>query len=441
MSASISGLSSGLDTASIISQLMQLEAAQQNQLKARVSTEQTASSAMQALNTKLAALTKSATDLSSATGWSPVTASSSYDKVTVTTSTGAAPAQLSLTVGSLAVGHRLTFASTAALNATVVSGGTTLSLDLLDGNGAHTIETGDGSLASVVAAVNGAALGVRASTIKLDDGTYRLMVDSVTTGAAGDFTLTNGDGTDLLGGATVRAGQDASITVGADTIHSATNTFTSLMPGISVTLGTGAVPGTAVDIATTTDAKAMSDKVKGFVDSLNSILGDIDAATKGSVNGAKAGPLAGDSNLRTVRDRLVSTLYSSAGGSLADLGVQLDRTGKFTFDADKFQTAYAADPTAVSQKFIGGTVPGFMARVATVGTQASDAATGSLTKALQGMDSTIKDLNQRISAWDTRLALRETTLKRQFTALETALNQMNSQSSWLAGQIAKLPSS
>jgi flagellar hook-associated protein 2 len=440
MSASIGGLASGLDTASIISQLMQLEAVQQNQLKSRVTQKQTAVSAMQSLNTKLAALAKSSTDLSAATGWSPVTASSSYDKVNVTTSTGALPTQLSLTVGSLAASHRLTFFSTAALGATVVSGGTTLSLDLLDGNGPISIETGDGSLASVVAAINTAAKGVRASTIKLDDGTYRLVVDSVTTGASGDFTLTNGDGTDLLGGATVRAGQDASITIGTDTIHSATNTFTNLLPGISVTLGTGAVAGTAVDIATTTDAKAMTDKVKSFVDSLNSILSDIDSATKGSVNGSKAGPLAGDSNLRTVRNALVSTLYSAGGGTLADYGVQLDRSGKFTFNAETFSTAYAADPQAVSQKFIDGTVPGFMARVGKVATNASDTATGSLTKALQGMDSTIKDLNQRITVWDQRLALRESTLKRQFTALETALSQMNSQSSWLAGQISSLSS-
>jgi flagellar hook-associated protein 2 len=440
VSASISGLSSGLDTATIISQLMQLEATQQTQLKTRVSQQQTAVSAMQGLNTKLAALAKSATDLSSASGWSPVTVSSSYDKVSVTAGTGAGPTQLSLTVGQLAVGHRLTFSSTAALTTTVVSGGTTISLDLLDGNGPHSVETGDGSLASVVAALNNSGLGVRASTIKLDDGTFRLMVDSTTTGAAGDFTLTSGDGTDLLGGATVRAGQDASITVGTDTIHSATNTFSNLLPGISVTLGTGAVAGTNVDLAATTDAKAMSDKVKSLVDAMNSILSDIDSSTKGSVDGSKAGPLAGDSTLRGVRNAITSTLYSAGGGTLADYGVEIDRTGKFTFAADKFQAAYAADPVGVSQKFVDGTVPGFMARVAKAATNASDSATGSVTKALQGMNTTIKDLNDRIDAWDVRLALKQTTLKRQFSALETALNQMQSQSSWLAGQIAGLPS-
>ena len=36
--------------------------------------------------------------------------------------------------------------------------------------------------------------------------------------------------------------------------------------------------------------------------------------------------------------------------------------------------------------------------------------------------------------------LRRTTLERQYTALETALSSMQSQSSWLSSQISSLPS-
>ena len=45
-----------------------------------------------------------------------------------------------------------------------------------------------------------------------------------------------------------------------------------------------------------------------------------------------------------------------------------------------------------------------------------------------------------IADWDDRFALRQSSLQRQFTALETALSQMNSQSSWLSGQLASLSS-
>ena len=66
--ASVSGLASGLDTATIIDQLMQLEAASQTRLKSRVTTEQSTLKVLQNLNTKFAALATQATDLTKAAG-------------------------------------------------------------------------------------------------------------------------------------------------------------------------------------------------------------------------------------------------------------------------------------------------------------------------------------------------------------------------------------
>jgi flagellar hook-associated protein 2 len=39
---------------------------------------------------------------------------------------------------------------------------------------------------------------------------------------------------------------------------------------------------------------------------------------------------------------------------------------------------------------------------------------------------------------DDRLALKEQTLRAQFTAMETALSQSQTQSSWLSGQLSAL---
>ena len=52
----------------------------------------------------------------------------------------------------------------------------------------------------------------------------------------------------------------------------------------------------------------------------------------------------------------------------------------------------------------------------------------------------LKDYQDRIDAWDLRLAKRKETLTRQFTAMETALSSLKNQSTWLAGQINSLPS-
>ena len=67
--ASISGLGSGLDTSSIIRQLMQLEALPQTKLKTKLSTEQSALQTIQDLNAKVAALTTAVADLGKAGTW------------------------------------------------------------------------------------------------------------------------------------------------------------------------------------------------------------------------------------------------------------------------------------------------------------------------------------------------------------------------------------
>ncbi|MGK3945797.1 flagellar cap protein FliD N-terminal domain-containing protein, partial [Streptomyces caeruleatus] len=69
MAASISGLASGLDTATIINQLMQVEAAPQNRLKTRISDEKLVLSSLQALNKTIAGLAIKAETLAKDTAW------------------------------------------------------------------------------------------------------------------------------------------------------------------------------------------------------------------------------------------------------------------------------------------------------------------------------------------------------------------------------------
>jgi flagellar hook-associated protein 2 len=63
---------------------------------------------------------------------------------------------------------------------------------------------------------------------------------------------------------------------------------------------------------------------------------------------------------------------------------------------------------------------------------------GSVARARQGLTSQIKIYQDRIDGFDVRLATRESTLRRQFTAMETALATLNSQGGWLQSQLAGL---
>jgi flagellar hook-associated protein 2 len=445
-SSSISGLASGLDTATIITQLMQLEAIPQARLQSRVTTEERQVTSLTTLNSKFASLATRAADLAKADGWSPLKATSTNDKVTVTTATGAGPGSFTLTVGNTALTHRLEFAGSTDLT-TPGTVPTSVRLDRIDaagqpGDPADVVDlTTDGTLQGLVTAINDPAndTGLRATAVKVGTDQYRLLVESTATGADSDFTLKNAaDGTDLLGGATVRAGLDATITLGSSiTATSATNTFADLVPGVSITLAADAT-GTS-EIAVTRDTTKISGDVKAFVDSINAALGDIASLTAYSSTTKAAGILAGEGSVRGLGSQLLNSIYPTDGTSLASLGIEVDRTGKLVFDEAAFKTAYAADPAGVAAQFTTGTADGFAARVQKVADAASNTTNGTLTMAITGRNDGIERLKDSIEQWDIRLELRRTALTRQFTALETALSRMNSQSNWLAGQLATLP--
>ena len=110
---SVSGLVSGLDTASIISQLMQIEAQSQNRIKSQLATAQSDLKSLQDLNSKFAALATSAGTLADPASWNPITVTSSSTLVTATAGSSAVAGPLTFSVGHTALAHQLSFTSTA----------------------------------------------------------------------------------------------------------------------------------------------------------------------------------------------------------------------------------------------------------------------------------------------------------------------------------------
>lgn len=609
----ISGLVSGLDTQTIISQLMQIEAQPQTLLKNRVASQQTQVSSLQTVNGKIASIAAKATDLAQLKNWTPNKASSDNDGVTVTASSSAAPATLTFTVDSTATRAQATFVGTANLDTVVTAADLTIHFDD-PAKSDLTVSVGDGKLQSIAGALN--ANGFRASLVKAGvdangKDTYRLSVAGSSTGVDSGFTITTDKG-GLLGGVQTTAstqgfavtaaaptdsvtttggsyqlststgtyalsvasgsslsaiaaninglnsgvtatvvsagssgfrlelatvdgssfhvdstttdpadtllggaihstgGTDASITVNGQSLTSASNTFTGLMPGVDVTVSAESTD--PVTITVSHDTQSLSDKVKSMVDAVNSALSDISSLTSYDSGTKTAGLLSGDSTLRTVRDQLLDSITTGIGGqSLASVGIQVDKTGKVTFDSAAFQKAYDADPTGTAAKFTGnlswsagdgavtlhgstwrtqpgtynlstsngsGTIDGSAATVAgniytgatntrvdglslnvtgnvsgtvtysqgiaakleALAQRASDATQGTVTAEIKGYNDGITSMNKSIADWDVRLVNKQDALQKQFSALEVALGKMQSQASWLSGQIASLPS-
>jgi flagellar hook-associated protein 2 len=445
---SVSGLVSGLDTSTIISQLMQLEAQPQTALKTTLTNTQTAVTSYQSLNTKFQALLTAAQKIGSSDTWGARSATSSDSSVAASATPGALGGSLTFTVNQLATAHSLlTASSTSSLTDTstfTLSGG---AFQLVAGDGTTTtITPADGSMTSVVNAVNAANAGVRAAAVQVAPGQYKLQLSSATTGDSSAFTVSGLAG---LGGTTVvQPGQNASIHVGSATsgfdVSSATNTFAGVQPGLTFTVSKADVTST-VSVANDEDSIATS--VSALVDAANAVLAEITkqtAAGTANADGTRTGqgPLSTDTSIKSLTSKVIEAVTGAIGGqSAAKFGIQSTRDGTLTFDKSVFATAYNADPVNARAVLAPVTGTGVAQRLATVAKNASDSQTGTITSTIASKNSTITDLTSRISDWDVRLATRQETLQNQFTAMEVALQKLQSQSSWLSGQINSLTAS
>jgi flagellar hook-associated protein 2 len=453
---SIGGLVSGLDTSSIINQLIQLEARPQTMLKTRMGAEQKAITSLQALNAKLASIATKAADLVKSNQWNPAKATSDNDKVAVTTTSGAAAGSLTFKVDQLASSAREIYvANKTASDPSAMTADLTYSVTYADGRTTEQFKTGTGSLQDIANQIN-STKGIRATLLRVGGTdaapTYDLHVTSATTGTSSGFTIAQvqaaGDPNppaQLLGVAAQETiGADAKITpTGMTQMTFQSNTIKGLMAGVDVTLLSGS-PGTSATVTVAADSQSLADKVKAMVDAVNNALDDVTSLTAYNSTTKTAAPLAGDPTLRSVRNQLIESVTGGIGGtSLAPLGVQTDRNGKLVFDEAKFKASYAADPRGTAAKFTEPTAPstvvGLAAALEKLSKSFSSSTDGALTSAIKGRTGLVDRMNDDIADWDVRLEQRRAGLQRQYGALEVALGKLQNQSSWLAGQISSLP--
>jgi flagellar hook-associated protein 2 len=454
----VDGLISGLQTSDLISKMLDIERMPQQLLQNQQTALQKAITAFQSLNTKFSTLATAAKTitgdiLAPTTSWKAVTATSSNStSVSVSAQPGAAATALTFTVNQLATAANSFSTGTTASTSDVVTNQS--SLKLTKDGVSTTLAVGGGTLAEIVTAVNGANAGVTAAAVQVSPGAYKLQLTSTTTGVAdgAGITLTRTNGNNAfnsssLSGMTVNAGKDAQVYVGPAgsgyTVTRPSNTISDLVPGATLTL-LKADPATPTTVSLAADPNAAADAVSKMVDAVNAIFGQIKLDSAYNTTTKVGGAFTSDPLTRSLQQQLASATTNAVGGNTLGspglAGVSITRDGTLTFDKTKFLAAYAKDPAAVEAVLGAGTAanPGVAGRLAAVAKAATDITTGTVTLAISNRNSRVSDLGKQIDAWDTRLALKEKTLRAQFTAMESALGTMKSQSNWLAGQIAGL---
>lgn len=355
--SSVDGLVSGMDTTALVSQLMSLERQPEVQLQNRQKVASVKVAALQSVNAKVLALQVASNALTTADAWSVAKATSSSSAVSVSAGAGASPGTYRFDVVRLAKAQSYVSSTTFASLAAPATTATTISISK-NGGTAVAVAVGDGTLGSVVAAVNAANAGVRATATKVADGSYKLALTSTTTGASSDFTVTAGVDPNPLGALQELAGaQDARLSVGdvgspgLFTVDSASNTVTDVVPGVTLNL-TAEATGVTVDV--TTDADKITSKVQAMVDAANAAITEINKQTSYDQASNAKGALLGDPSIAALKQNILN-LASTGIGAVATpslLGIQVTRTGSISFDPSKFQDALRANPARTQTFFV-----------------------------------------------------------------------------------------
>ena len=450
MATGLSGLASGVDTASLVEQLMTLE----RQGKTRLQLRQTSLTAQQTtltdLKTKLAALKTAATDLASATTWGETQSVESGDPTRVVVArTGGAPiGGYQIKVNQLAGSAQKTYGWTQSASATQITlddgagGKDPIALDI----------AANATLADVAAAVNGrSGLPVFAAVV----GGDKLVFSSRATGSATTFSATGGG---LSGPTNEIAGRDALYDVdGVAAPPSASNIVEDAIAGVRMTLkGTTTDPVSVTVNTPTVDRAAVKAKVKSFVDAYNAIV----TATRAKTTEKRVevpttqtdynkGAFFGDTGLNAMLSKLrtaVATDYDPSGetglDALRDIGISTGKAGTsadvkaglLVIDDAALTAALDADAQGVRNLFGGASTP-----FSTDLGKLADDLGKTLDARVSSTTSESKRLTDQMGRIDTRLEAKEKRLKAQFAAMETAMGASQTQLAWLQGQLASLP--
>lgn len=373
----------------------------------------------------------------------------------------------------------------------VLGPGESTSLEITTAIGTTTISITDSdtfsSLASKIASasVDGKSLGLRAS---FDDVTSSFMITTKEMGANQNITIQSSDSVNLAslisqGGSLATAasnptktfttqGECAEIIFDGTTISNLTSNKVTVY-GLELSL-LKADPSGTTTINVESDTESIFNNIKDLVESYNSLIDSLNSKVKTTRNRdyqplteeqreeltekeaekwdekAKQGLLYNDEIIRGALTSLRGKMYNTVSGIpdgqmnlLSQIGIKtayLSLDGKLEIDEDKLKEAIANKPDEVARLFtsedgiatrvyneIGKTVDKLNKKAGRPNTAPNlDIST---------IGHSIKDVTKLLSTWEDKLTTIENRYWKQFTAMETAINKMNSQSSYLAGMI------
>ena len=445
MTIQFGGLATGLDTSSIIDQLMELERRPLSLLEKDKTWLNSRLQAFTELDTKLKSFADGIRELGDANTLLQRSIRQSSDALLTARvdSNAQAGASYQVEVVSLAQVQKSVSAGVASKTDAVFGTGA-MSLTLDGTSTAITIGAGDNSLTGIMNAINTADLGVRASIINDGSATpFRLVLTG--NDPAKSFTL---DASSLTGGTValdlgepVQQATRAHIRVDTIDIYSDSNTLTEAIPGVTLDL-TRAEVGTLTSLNVGIDRDSIKATIEAFAKGYNEVVGFI--TSQSAMNGAKGGVLGGDSGIGTIKRRLQTMLTQPLGNSgvftaLSQLGFETRKDGTLKVNEKTLNAAIDEHLDSVVSLLAGENgVDGIAGQFQDYLDTLTDSVSGLLKGRKDSIDSNLRRLDTRITSMEMRLEKRQQMLERQFSAMESLISGLNAQSSYLSQQMTAI---
>ncbi len=381
MSISVSGLISGTDYESLITQLIAVESQPLTALATKEASYLAKITGFGTLKSTLAEFQTTMANLAKASTFKTVNASVADTAVaTVSASSTATAGTYSLEVSKLAQAQKLVAGGLASDTATLSTG--TLVFDFgtitgtlnstsrtydagasfeSSGNGYKTvtIDSSNNTLSGIADAINDAGIGVTATIVNDGGNTpYRLALTVTNSGEANSLkisvdgevggtglsSLMTQDPTGTQGFEETTTAQNAEFEIDGIAVTKASNMITDVISGVTLNL-LKTNSDSATNITVARDTSAITTAVDSFVSAYNTINDTLADAMAYDADTETAAILNGEAGVRTIQTQLRGILSapltggSSALSLLSEIGVSVQKDGSLSVDSTKLQKA------------------------------------------------------------------------------------------------------
>ncbi len=431
----VSGLFTGLDTSTIISNLMAVEKKPLFALQNKKSAYQKQISSYGDLLSRLSGLRESLSFFKTNTVIPFSASSSNISMLTVSASESADAGTFTVEIGQLAKAHRLVSASGVASESAIVAEGADKFFKFKVGEGGEVQEfaLSDGmTLKELRNAINAKNAGVTASIINtgVGDEPYKLVLSSNSTGASKNIVIAQDDTVFSNSYTTVQTAQNAVLKIDGVEIQRDSNTISDAVKGVTFSLlktdpDYGAPNASPVTVTVSRDTAIIKNKINIFVAQYNNFVSQAKSLS------AKGQTLSFDTGIDLIINTLRGvTLYKYNDQMFVSLGLSHDRNGVLQVNDSQLASLLEADPKGVFNVF--------KSMAESFDSTLSNIANNTIPARKDTLADSIKRLEKAQQGIEMRLSKKEETLKKKFAQLEQLVGQMQSRGNYLEQQLSKL---